>query len=160
MYEVSPSCAASSISRGNSLPSSVIAAPKNSWPQLAQNTSGFLGGVEDANIARGEAQVEEVLQHDRSLFAQAASMLDASYRISDLTPVTLGAAREAEQQAIARYQAKLATADDVAQAQRLLAQAEIDDAVARLDAWRAILRYAYARGDLELFRTPYREAVH
>jgi len=40
---------------------------------------------------------------------------------------------------------------EVAEAQRLLAQAEIDDAVARLGVWRALLAAAQARGDLAPF---------
>jgi hypothetical protein len=39
----------------------------------------------------------------------------------------------------------------VAQAQRLLAQAQIDDALARLNVWRALLEIATARGDLQPF---------
>jgi outer membrane protein len=93
--------------------------------------------------------------HEQSQIAQATAILDGAYRVADNTPVALNAARDAEQQATARYQAKLATADDVAQAQRLLEQAEIDDAVARLEVWHAILDYAYALGDLTLFTTAY-----
>jgi outer membrane protein len=127
------------------------------WPLLSGKTLAPQARIEEANVARGQARLEELIQHDGSLLSQAAALLDAAYRISDTTPLTLKAARDAEQQSVARYQAKLATADDVAQTQRLLAQAEIDDVVARLEVWRSILRYAYSRGDLELFLTPYHE---
>jgi outer membrane protein len=127
------------------------------WPLLSGMTLAPQARVEEANVARGQARLEELIQHDQSLLVQAGALLDAAYRISDTTPLTLKAARDAEQQSVARYQAKLATADDVAQTQRLLAQAEIDDVVARLEVWRSILRYAYSRGDLELFLTPYHE---
>jgi outer membrane protein TolC len=50
-----------------------------------------------------------------------------------------------------RYQSGLAPIDDVAQAQRLLVQAQIDDALARLNVWRALLEIATARGDLQPF---------
>jgi len=36
----------------------------------------------------------------------------------------------------------------VAQAQRLLVQAQMDDSIARLNVWRAFLRVSYIRGDL------------
>jgi outer membrane protein len=40
---------------------------------------------------------------------------------------------------------------EVAEAQRLLAQAEADDAVARLGVWRALLAASQAAGDLMPF---------
>ncbi|SPF45295.1 hypothetical protein SBA4_3350015 [Candidatus Sulfopaludibacter sp. SbA4] len=39
----------------------------------------------------------------------------------------------------------------MAEAQRLLTQAEIDDALARLGVWRGLLGIAAAAGDLEPF---------
>ncbi len=63
----------------------------------------------------------------------------------------LASARAAEQQATARYQAGLSTAVEVAEAQRLLAQAEAEDALARLGVWRALLGLAAAQGSLEPF---------
>ena len=63
----------------------------------------------------------------------------------------VSAARAATQQAIARYESGLATIDQVAEAQRLLTQAEIDDALAHLGVWRALLGVATAAGDLQPF---------
>ena len=40
---------------------------------------------------------------------------------------------------------------EVAEADRILAQAEIDDALARLGVWRGLLGIAAASGDLEPF---------
>jgi hypothetical protein len=40
---------------------------------------------------------------------------------------------------------------EVADAQRLLAQAEVDDAVARLGVWRALLAAARIQGDIKPF---------
>jgi outer membrane protein TolC len=40
---------------------------------------------------------------------------------------------------------------EVAEAQRILSQAEIDDALAKLDIWRALLGIATAAGDLQPF---------
>ena len=40
---------------------------------------------------------------------------------------------------------------EVAEAQRLLAQAEIDDSLARLAVWRALLAIAATQGELEPF---------
>ena len=55
----------------------------------------------------------------------------------------------AVKQAMARYKAGLSTAIELADAERLLTQAEMDDAIARLNVWRALLGVAVAQGDLE-----------
>jgi outer membrane protein len=65
------------------------------------------------------------------------------------TPVEVTAARTALAQATARYRSGLAPIDDVAQAQRLLVQAQIDDSLARLNVWRAQLQLDSARGDIQ-----------
>ena len=67
------------------------------------------------------------------------------------TPVQLAAARQSETQARARYDAGLASIVEVADAQSLLAQAEVQDQLARVDVWRALLAAAAARGDLASF---------
>lgn len=71
--------------------------------------------------------------------------------ISQNTPVELEAARAGETQASARYKAALAPIVEVAEAQRLLLQAEIEDNLARLSVWRALLGEALAQGDLQPF---------
>jgi hypothetical protein len=45
----------------------------------------------------------------------------------------------------------LATIVEVADAEGLLAQAQMDDAVARLNVWRGLFGLAYAQGDLQPF---------
>jgi outer membrane protein len=78
----------------------------------------------------------------------AAALLQTTRAIAEDTPVELAAARQSEAQARARYDAGLASIVDVADAQSLLAQAEVQDEVARIDVWRALLAAAVARGDL------------
>jgi len=78
-------------------------------------------------------------------------LLKAATEIARNTPVEREAATAGESQARARYQSGLANVTEVAEAQRLLAQAEADDAVARLGVWRALLAAAQARGDLTSF---------
>jgi outer membrane protein TolC len=67
------------------------------------------------------------------------------------TPVQVAAARTATNQATARYQSGLGNIDAVADAQRLLTQAEIDDALARLGVWRGLLGVATSAGNLQPF---------
>ena len=82
----------------------------------------------------------------------AAAIAEAARAVAANTPVQLTAARQSEAQASARYQAGLASIVEVADAQSLLAQAEYQDAVARVGVWRALLGEAVARGDLAPFR--------
>jgi outer membrane protein TolC len=99
------------------------------------------------------AQANEQLA-DRTLqeqFAQAEAALRATRSIAQNTPVELSAAQTSLAQANARYKAGLSSIDDVAQAQRLLVQAEIDDSIARLNVWRALLQLQAIRGDLQPF---------
>jgi outer membrane protein TolC len=91
---------------------------------------------------------------DRNLqeqFARARATLRAARGIAANTPIEVKSAHIAFDQARARYQAGLAPIDDVAQAQRLVVQAEIDDSIARLNVWRALLQFDAARGDIQLF---------
>jgi outer membrane protein TolC len=79
----------------------------------------------------------------------ATAALDGARKIAANTPVAVSAAAATNQQAGARYQAGLGTIIEVADAQRLLTQAEIDDSLARLGVWRAMLSVAAASGDIE-----------
>jgi outer membrane protein TolC len=81
----------------------------------------------------------------------SAAMVQAARRIAANTPVQLAAAQQSEEQARARYQAGLASIVEVADAQSLLAQAEMQDQLARVDVWRALLAQAVAEGDLAPF---------
>jgi outer membrane protein len=84
-------------------------------------------------------------------FAQAQAALRAMRSIAKNTPVQAAAARTALAQATARYKAGLTSIDDVAQAQRLVVQAEVEDSIARLNVWRAFLQLQSIRGDLQPF---------
>jgi outer membrane protein len=81
----------------------------------------------------------------------AAALLQTTRAIAANTPVQLAAAQQSESQARARYDAGLASFIEVADAQSLLAQAEVQDQLARVDVWRALLAAAVAQGDLTSF---------
>jgi outer membrane protein len=84
-------------------------------------------------------------------FAQARAALHATRSIAKNTPIQVAAARTALAQSTARYKAGLVSIDDVAQAQRLVVHAEMDDSIARLNVWRAFLQLQSIRGDLQPF---------
>jgi outer membrane protein TolC len=81
----------------------------------------------------------------------AAAMVETARAVAATTPVQLEAARQSEAQARARFQAGLASIVEVVDAQRLLVEAEQQDALARIDVWRALLAEATAGGDLSSF---------
>jgi outer membrane protein len=97
------------------------------------------------------ARYDTILRELESRLAQARAAFEGARRVAHNTPLQLEAARAAERQASARYRAGLSTIVEVADAQRLLTQAEIDDALARLQVWRALLGLSAAQGDLAPF---------
>jgi len=99
----------------------------------------------------GTARRDQVQQDLSAALARARAGLDGARRVARNTPVQLRAARDAESQVTARYKAGLGTLVEVADAQRLVTRAEIDDSLARLNVWRAMLAAVTAEGDLEPF---------
>lgn len=101
--------------------------------------------------------------HDEALLTitnqqqTAAALLETTRAVAANTPIQLAAAQQSDMQARARYDAGLATILEVAEAQSLLAQAEVQDQLARVDVWRALLAAAVAQGDLAPFLTILRQ---
>jgi outer membrane protein TolC len=81
----------------------------------------------------------------------ATAMLQAARAVAANTPVQIAAAQQSAAQATARYQAGLASIVEVAEAQSLLAQSDVQDQVARVDVWRALLVQAVASGSIDSF---------
>ena len=103
-------------------------------------------------IIRSEtARYQQITTDLTARWNQASAVLEGSRKIAADTPVQVSAANAASQQASARYQSSLGNIVDVADAQRLLTQAEIDDALARLGVWRGLLGVAIAAGDIQPF---------
>jgi len=106
----------------------------------------------DASQARGEQhRLEQTVQDLKAKLARANAQLAGARRLVEKIPAQLESARSAEQQATARYKAGLGTLVEVADAQRVLAQTEIDEGLAKLAIWRAMLAVSAAQGDIEPF---------
>lgn len=135
------------------------------WPQLSNWAAGLSitfplfdvltveprKRVELQNELAANARYEQTIQNLTTQDARARALMKAASDIAQNTPAERRAATDAESRARARYQSGLASITEVAEAQRLLAQAEADDAVARLGVWRALLAAAQVRGDLTPF---------
>jgi outer membrane protein TolC len=104
--------------------------------------------IEVHNERSAAARYDQILQDVNGDIERAMAVLRGSVRVAQNTPIQLDAARTTEQQATARYRTGLGNISEVAEAQRLLTQADIDDSLARLGVWRALLGVAAAQGDL------------
>jgi outer membrane protein TolC len=111
----------------------------------------FKEQIQKSNERAEQADYQKVLENLTAQRERAKAAYDSAVLVSQNTPVELEAARLGETQASARYRAALAPIVDVAEAQRLLLQAEIEDNLARLTVWRAMLGEALAEGDLQPF---------
>jgi outer membrane protein TolC len=107
--------------------------------------------IQQANLNAEQARYKQAIDDISVAEEQARATLAGARQVAANTPVELTAARTSEQQQQARYRSGLATVVDVAAAEGVLAQAEGDDAIARLSVWRAELGVAVAQGDLTPF---------
>jgi outer membrane protein len=109
---------------------------------------------ESAQLATLHAQQQQYRLVTRKLQADwdaARAALNGARRVAQNTPIEVSSAQTALNQATAQYKAGLTSIDNLAQAQRLLVQAQIDDALARLNVWRAVLQMETVEGDIQPF---------
>jgi outer membrane protein TolC len=129
-----------------------------SWPVLEVFGDQARSRAEAARVEAASARGEGVSQAIQAQVEMTRAILEGAHRVAKNTPLALAAAKAAEQQARARYQSGLAPVLEVAEAQRLLAQAELEDAEARLGVRSAMLLVARSLGDLEPFLDDLRES--
>jgi outer membrane protein len=99
------------------------------------------------------ARYAETLKSLTTRLATARATLKSARAIAKITPVSLEAARQAEIQQRVRFQSGLASVVDVTAAEAGLARAESEDALGRLNVWRALSGLAAAEGDVSSFQT-------
>lgn len=107
--------------------------------------------IAQADQRAESARYQQTLQDLSAQAAEAQARLEGAIAIAQATPEELQSARDSESQARARYQAGLANVVEVTEAQSLLVRVETDDAVARLNAWRALAALAVSQGDINPF---------
>ena len=106
---------------------------------------------QSATIRAETARSRRIATDLAAQWNRAVAMLNGARSVAANTPLQVAAARAATEQATARYQSGLGNIDAVAEAQRLLTQSEIDDALSRLSVWRGLLGVATAAGDIQPF---------
>jgi outer membrane protein len=107
--------------------------------------------VQAANMRAQTARAQQIATDLRAQWNTAVANLEGARQVAAGVPAEAAAARAAAAQAEARYRSGLGNIDEVAEAQRLVTQAEIDDALARLGVWRGLLGLAAAAGDIRPF---------
>jgi outer membrane protein len=114
-------------------------------------TLRYQSKAQEANVEAEHARYDQSISDVTNALEQAQAALDGARKLAANTPIELAAAQTSEQQQQVRYRSGLATVVDVSAAEGVLAQAEGDEAIARLGVWRAELSVAAAQGDLEPF---------
>jgi outer membrane protein len=120
--------------------------PAFDLPAIRARESG-----QSAVIRAETARLRQIATDLTAQWNRAVATLGGARNVATNTPIQVAASRAATEQATARYQSGLGTIDEVAEAQRLLTQSEIDDALARLSVWRGLLGVATAAGDIQPF---------
>ncbi len=107
--------------------------------------------ISKADEQSQKAHYDQTIQDLSGQIQAARDSLKAAQLVAQETPIELAAARQSETQSQARYQSGLATLVEVAEAENLLAQAEMDDSIARLNVWHGLFAVANAQGNLQDF---------
>jgi outer membrane protein len=107
--------------------------------------------IEQQHEKTESARYDQILLELNTRVEAARASLDGARRVLTSLPPQIKAARDSVAQASARYKAGLGTIAETAEAQRILAQSEIDESLAKLNIWRAMLAVAAAQGDLDPF---------
>ena len=110
----------------------------------------------EARAQRSVTRMAEERYNEESLIVEselerARLRYQAALEVARQVPIQLNAAQDAYAQAKARYDAGLNTILELTQTYAILNRAEVDSSLARGNVWRAILQYAAASGDFELF---------
>lgn len=107
--------------------------------------------AEASNLQAEQARYDQVINTLKAQDTRARILIESARKIAANTAVQVKAAEETLTRAKVRYEYGLTNIVEVADAQRLVAQAEMDAAVAKLAVWRALLAAAKLQGDLKPF---------
>jgi outer membrane protein TolC len=107
--------------------------------------------ISKANQLSQKAHYDQTIQDLTGQMQAARDQLKSAQFIAQETPVELAAARQSEAQSRSRYESGLATLVELAEAENLLSQAEIEDSIARLNVWHGLFAVAGAQGNLQNF---------
>jgi outer membrane protein len=104
-----------------------------------------------SNERAARADFEQAMLLLEKKDATARILLEQNRKVADETPLLVDAAKVKEINILKRYTIGLTNVVSLAIAEENLAQAEVENSVAQIEVWRAILHLGYAQGDLNSF---------
>ncbi len=105
--------------------------------------------VQAERIYQQQQDAELVLQNLKTQDLQSRARVQAALKLAENMPIQVQSAVVATQQAEARYRTGLGSIAQVAQANQTLAQSRVQEAIARVGVWRALLSVASVHGDIK-----------
>ncbi|HEY9733127.1 MAG TPA: TolC family protein [Drouetiella sp.] len=105
--------------------------------------------VQQERVYQQQQESNLVLQNLRTQDLQSRARVKAALALAENMPVQVHASEVATQQAEARYRTGLGSVAQVAQANEVLAQSRVQDAIAKVGVWRALLSVASSHGDIK-----------
>jgi outer membrane protein len=119
------------------------------WTPTDIGTASAKAKAENADAAVQKSKATEVSEALTAEAKVARATLTSTFAVAKETSVAVAAARKALELANTRYTTALGNVLEVADSERALAAAERDDAIARLEAWRAVVAVYRAQGNLD-----------
>jgi outer membrane protein len=107
--------------------------------------------VQNERIIQQKYDYDLVLQNLRAEDVRSRARVKTAISLAANMPVQVEASMQAARQAEARYQTGLGAVAQVAEANQVLAQSRMQEAVARVGVWRALLSVSAVHGDLRPF---------
>ncbi len=107
--------------------------------------------IASSNELAAKAEFDLAIQILEKKDARARILLAEARKVADETPKMVEAAKVQEIKVLKRYRVGLTNMVSLAEAERVLAEAEVEDALAQIEVWRSILSLAYVQGDLQPF---------
>ncbi len=107
--------------------------------------------IQDQRIAAQQQDLNLVVQNLSTEDVKARFQIRTAMALAANMPVQVAAADMATKQAQARYQTGLGSVAQVAEANTVLAQSRMQEAIARVGVWRAMLQVSAVHGDLKPF---------
>ena len=104
--------------------------------------------VQSERIYQQQQESNLVLQNLRTQDIQSRLRVKAALALAENMPIQVESSVVATHQAEARYKTGLGSVAQVAQANETLAQSRVQEAIARVGVWRALLSVASVHGDL------------
>ncbi len=104
-----------------------------------------------SNQMAAKADFELAMQVLERKDARARVQLEMTKKVAAETPILVQSARVREIKVLKRYSAGLTNMVSLADAEKALAEAEVEDALAQIEVWRSILHLGYVQGDLGPF---------